>query len=451
MKSEPIPARFSPGKRFTIPNLRWVVLALLFLVTVLNYVDRQTLSVLAPFLRDELHMTNQDYALIVSAFLVSYTIMQAVSGIVIDRVGTRCAFALMFVWWSLATILHRWARGVRSLAVFRFLLGVGEAGNWPGAIKAIAEWFPLRERAFATGIFNAGSGTGALIAPPLIAYVTLHYGWRDAFVVIGLIGSVWLLAWLILYRRPEEHRSIGSDELALIVNDSNRQVDPQSHRISWFQLLSLREVWGIILARWLTDPVWWFYVFWLPEYLKRERGFTLATIGFLAWVPFLAADVGCILGGWTSDYFIRHGRSIDSARKIVLAFSALLTIDALLVVQTKDSSLALVLISIAVFGVQSWGTLLLAIPADLFPSNVVASVSGLSGMGAGLGGVLFTLLTGYLLDHFSYKPVLGLAAALHPVGFIVLLLTIPNIGQRQRNGATTELRRNSTRTLGQPR
>jgi ACS family hexuronate transporter-like MFS transporter len=431
MKSDsaPVRTRLAPPNRFTVPNLRWIILALLFLVTVLNYVDRQALSVLAPFLRDEFHMSNEDYAFIVTAFLVSYTIMQAVSGVIVDRVGTRWGFVLMFVWWTLATILHRWAKGVRSLALFRFLLGMGEAGNWPAAAKAIAEWFPRRERAFAMGIFNAGSGTGALVAPPLIAYVTLRYGWRDAFVVVGLGGSVWLLAWLVLYRRPEEHPAIGSDELALIVDDPDHQIAVQAPRIPWLQLLRSREVWGLILARWLTDPVWWFYIFWLPEYLRRERGFTLATIGLLAWVPFLAADVGCIVGGWTSDYFIRHGWSIDKARKVVLAVSALLTADALLVVHTKSSIFAIVLISVATFGVQSWGTLLLAMPADLFPSNVVASVSGLSGMGAGVGGVLFTLLTGYLLDHFSYKPVLVLAAALHPVGLLVLLLAIPHIRQ----------------------
>jgi MFS transporter, ACS family, hexuronate transporter len=430
LSSAPIRTRSSSG-RFTVPKLRWLILALLFLVTVLNYVDRQALSVLAPFLRDEFHMSNQDYAFIVSTFLVSYTIMQAVSGIIVDSIGTRWGFVLMFVWWSLATTLHRWAKGVRSLAFFRFLLGMGEAGNWPAATKAIAEWFPSRERASATGIFNAGSGTGALVAPPLIAYVTLHYGWRDAFVVVGLGGSIWLLAWLVLYRRPEEHPAIRADELALIIEDPDHQIAIQNPRIPWLRLLRFREVWGIILARWLTDPVWWFYIFWLPEYLKREHGFTLATIGLFAWVPFLTADFGCIVGGWISDSFVRHGWSIDKARKLVLAVSALLTVDALLVVQTKSSIAAIVLISVATFGVQSWGTLLLAMPADLFPSSVVATVSGLSGMGAGVGGVLFTLLTGYLLDHFSYRPVLALAAALHPVGFLVLFFAIPNIHQLQ--------------------
>lgn len=416
-------------RRFSIPKLRWWIVALLFLVTVLNYIDRQTLSVLAPFLRDEFRMSNQDYAFIVSAFLVSYTVMQAVSGIVVDWIGTRWGFVLMFVWWSAATALHRWAQGVRSLAAFRFLLGMGEAGNWPGAAKAIAEWFPFRERALAMGVFNAGSGTGALVAPPLIAYVTLRYGWRDAFLLISLGGSLWVLLWLALYRKPEQHRLIRTQELELIVNDPDHTLAAQSVKIPWFTLLRYRQVWGIILARWLTDPVWWFYVFWLPEYLKRERGFTLAAIALLAWVPFLTADLGCIVGGWVSDSLIRKGWPVDKARKAVLAVSALLTLDAFLVVETRNALLAIALIAVATFGVQSWGTLLLVLPADLFPSEVVASVSGLSGVGAGVGGVLFTVLTGYLLDHFSYRPVLALVAALHPFGFLLLLAAIPSIRQ----------------------
>lgn len=421
----------SSAKRVIVHSLRWWILGLLFLVTVLNYVDRQTLSVLAPFLRDEFHMSNEDYAFVVSAFLVSYTVMQAISGIVVDWVGTRWGFVLMFAWWTVATALHRWAQGTRSLAFFRFLLGIGEAGNWPGAAKAIAEWFPVRERGFAMGVFNAGSGTGALIAPPLIAYVTLRYGWRDAFLVIALGGSIWMLIWLALYREPKGHTVIRPKPKERILSDPGHQLGFAGPKIPWLRLFRYREVWGIILARCLTDPVWWFYIFWLPEYLKRERGFTLATIGLLAWVPFLTADIGCVLGGWSSDYFIRRGWSTNKSRKVVLGVSALLTVAAGLVTQTKSSMFAIALISLATLGVQSWGTLLLAIPADLFPSSVVASVSGLSGMGAGVGGVLFTILIGFLLDHFSYGPVLALAAALHPLGFLVLLLVVPSIRQVQ--------------------
>jgi MFS transporter, ACS family, hexuronate transporter len=413
-------------------KLRWWILGLLFLVTVLNYIDRQTLSVLAPFLRDEFHLSNEDYASVVGAFLVSYTVMQAISGIILDWVGTRWGFVLMFAWWSIATALHRWARGVGSLAFFRFLLGIGEAGNWPGAAKAISEWFPVHERGFAMGVFNAGSGTGALIAPPLIAFITLRFGWRDAFLVVALGGSIWMLLWLAVYREPVTHRLIPTKQREPIVADLGDKLELAGHKLNWLQLLRYQEVWGIILTRFLTDAVWWFYIFWLPEYLKRERGFTLVAIGLLAWVPFLTADIGCIVGGWTSDYFIRLGWSTNKARKVVLAVSALLTVSAQLVTQAKGPISTIALISLATFGVQSWGTLLLAIPADLFPSYVVASVSGLSGMGAGAGGVLFTVIIGFLLDHFSYRPVLTLAAALHPFAFLVFLLVVPNIRQVQR-------------------
>jgi MFS transporter, ACS family, hexuronate transporter len=417
-----------------LPQRRWWILVLLFSVTVLNYVDRQTLSVLAPFLRDEFHMTNEDYAFIVNAFLVSYTVMQAVSGAFLDRIGTRWGFAVMFVWWSTATFLHRFARGVRSLACFRFLLGMGEAGNWPGAAKAIAEWFPEEERGVAMGIFNAGSGTGALVAPPLIAFTTIHLGWRNAFAVISAGGMFWLFFWLLQYRKPRmQYPPASSSSVFDPAHPESLATRPLKAKIPWLSLLSYREMWGIFLARAVTDSVWWFYVFWLPEYLRRERGFTLEMIGLFAWIPFLTADLGCVLGGWSSDLLMRHGFSLNSGRKIILAASALLTSAALFVPSSVSAASALALVALATFGVQSWGTLLLALPADLFPSEVVASVSGLSGFGAGAGGVFFTFLTGYMLDKFSYKPVLMLAAAMHPLGFLVLISLIPTIRQVHRD------------------
>jgi MFS transporter, ACS family, hexuronate transporter len=412
---------------FKIRNLRWWIVGLLFLATVLNYIDRQTLSILAPVLQSQFHMSNEDYAFVLNAFLVSYTVMQAVSGVVLDWLGTRWGFTLMFIWWSVAAALHRWAQGTRSLALFRFLLGMGEAGHWPGAVKAIAEWFPSKERGLAMGIFNAGSSTGALVAPPLIAFAALRYGWRDAFLVIAAGGLVWVVLWLAFYYRPEKHPAIETQELDLIERDHHDHILIEEAKIPWSTLFRYREVWGILLARWLTDPVWWFYVFWLPEYLKTQQGFSLRMIGLFAWIPFLAADVGCIVGGWVSDALIKEGFSLDKARKIALAMSALLTIGAVFVPFARRTSTVIMLMSVATLGVQSWGTLLLVLPADIFQSNVVASVSGLSGFGAGLGGVVFTFLTGFLVDHFSYKPVLTLAAFLHPLGLFVLILLIPNI------------------------
>jgi MFS transporter, ACS family, aldohexuronate transporter len=412
---------------FKIPSLRWWIVGLLFLSTVLNYIDRQTLSILAPELQDQFRMSNEDYAFVVNAFLISYTVMQAVSGVVLDCLGTRWGFALMFLWWSTAAALHRWAQGTRSLALFRFLLGMGEAGNWPGAAKAIAEWFPYKERGLAMGIFNAGSSTGALLAPPLIAFIALRYGWRDAFLLIAGGGMIWVVLWLALYYRPDRHPAISPHELELLQQDPDHRVEIEETKIPWLRLFRYQEVWGITLARLLTDPVWWFYVFWLPELLKTQQGFSLKMIGLFAWIPFLTADLGCVVGGWVSDVFTKKGFSLDAARKFVLAFSALLTVAAVFVPYTHSSAVVIILISVATLGVQSWGTLLLTLPADIFQSQVVASVSGLSGFGAGIGGVFFTFLTGFLVDHFSYKPVLIMAAFMHPLGFVVLIFLIPKI------------------------
>jgi len=420
---------------FRPSRLRWWVVTLLFFVTVLNYVDRQTLSVLAPVLRDEFRMSNTDYARVANAFLIAYTVMQAVSGALLDWIGTKWGFAIMFVWWSVATFLHRFARGARSLALFRFLLGVGEAGNWPGATKAIAEWFPAKERGSAMGIFNAGSSTGALVAPPLIAFTTLYLGWRNAFTVISLGGMTWLVFWVLTYRKPS---AVPSPEPAggALSAENGSQALPRP-KIPWLSLLAYREVWGIFLARALGDPVWWFYIFWLPLYLKHDRGFTLAQIGWLAWIPFLSADLGCLAGGWCSDLLVRHGLSLNRGRKVVFAVSALLACSAgWFVPYTSSSTLALALITLATFGVQSWGTLLLTLPADIFPSDVVASVSGLSGFGAGAGGILSTFLVGYLLDRFSYKPVFAVMASMHPLAFLVLIALIPTIRPIRRSATS---------------
>jgi len=432
------PARPELPSVFRPSRLRWGVVTLLFFVTVLNYVDRQTLSVLAPVLRDEFHMSNTDYAFVVNAFLVAYTVMQAVSGAFLDWIGTKWGFVIMFVWWSVATFLHRFARGARSLALFRLLLGVGEAGNWPGATKAIAEWFPAKERGSAMGIFNAGSSTGALLAPPLIAFTTLHLGWRNAFTVISLGGMTWLVFWILTYRKPSAVPSAQPAGGAVSGENASRALTRP--KIPWLSLLGYREVWGIFLARAIGDPVWWFYIFWLPEYLKHDRGFTLSMIGLLAWIPFLTADLGCLAGGWCSDLLVRHGFSLNGGRKVVFAVSALLACSAgWFVPYTSSSTIALALIALATLGVQSWGTLLLTLPADIFPSEVVASVSGLSGFGAGAGGILSTFLVGYLLDKFSYKPVFAVMASMHPLGFLVLIALIPTIRPIRRIATSPSL------------
>jgi len=399
-------------------HLRWWIAGLLFLATLINYVDRQCLSVLAPVLRDEFAMSNTDYARVVSAFMLAYIIGQTASGRLMDWLGTRAGFALCMIWWSAAAMLHGLARSALHLGVFRFLLGLAQAGNWPGGVKAVSEWFPLRERAFAVGLFNSGSTMGAMVAPPLVAALALAFGWRPAFMITGATGFLWLVAWLAIYRAPERHPWLSPQEFELI--QSGRAATTVARSVRWVSLLRQKPVWGLVLGRMLADPVWWFYVFWLPEYLKRERQFSLAMIGYFAWIPFLAAVLGCLAGGAVSGRLVQRGYDTIRARKAVMLACALLMMSGIPAVTVPGAWAAIALISVATFAYQAWGSNILTLPADLFPPAVVASVSGLSGTGAATGGMAFTLLTGYLVDRFSYAPVF-VAAGLMPLAAFAIV------------------------------
>ena len=401
-----------------IRHLRWWVAGLLFLATIINYVDRQTLSVLAPTLRDQFHMSNTDYSRIVFAFLLAYTFGQSGSGKIMDWLGTRRGFSLAMAWWSVAAMLHATANSILHFGLFRFLLGLGEAGNWPGGVKAVAEWFPVRERAFAIGLFNSGSCLGAVVAPPLVAWIALEWSWRAAFLFTGSLGFLWLALWLAVYRLPGEHPWITRQEREHIVSNSGAL---EQAEVPWVRLFGYRQVWGLVLARMLSDPVWWFYVFWLPEYLRRERNFSLAMIGYFAWIPFLTADAGNFVGGGMSSYLIKRGWPVLRARKTVMFASAALMLAGLPAVLTGSPTLAVALISLATLAYSSWAANILTLPADLFPHNVVASVSGLSGTGAAIGGMIFTLVIGVVVDRFSYLPVFTAAALMPLVAASILL------------------------------
>jgi len=377
---------------------QWWVVALLFLATVINYLDRQTLSVLAPELRDRFRMSNTDYSRVVFAFLLAYMLMQSGSGRLLDRLGTRRGFSLTIAWWSVAAMLHAAANSAASLGFFRFLLGLGEAGNWPGGVKAVSEWFPPKQRAFATGLFNSGSCVGAVVAPPVVAWIALTWGWQSAFLVTGSIGFLWLALWLGTYRTPEKPA----------------WEEAEAQPIRWLSLLGYRQVWALVGARMMADPVWWFYVFWLPEYLKRERQFSLAEIGYFAWIPFLTADLGNLVGGALSGWLIRRGMLVLAARKIVMAASAALMTAGIPAVFVASPTTSLALISLATMAYSMWAANVLTLPADLVPQHVVASVSGISGTGAALGGMIFMLSIGVVVDHFSYVPVF-LAAGVMPL------------------------------------
>lgn len=362
------------------------MISLVFAATVINYLDRQTLSVAAPVLIEQFHMSNVAYSRIVFAFMLAYTIMNAVSGPLIDRLGTKAGYALCIAWWSASSVLHAFARGPISLGAYRFLLGMGEAGNWPAGVKVVAEWFPERERALASGVFNSGSSVGAILAPPVVAFILLRFGWPSAFLFIGLLGFVWLGFWWKFYRTPE----------AAVVEE---------RPLSAWRLFQMRLVWSFTLSKIFMDPAWYFYIFWFPEYLKHSRHFDMASIGAFAWIPFAVAGIGNLLGGVIGSWLLRRGLPVMVARKTALTLFALLMTAAIPAVLVNSAWLSIAFVSVAVAGYTGGLANMLALPADVFPKNAVASVWGLASMGAGFGGMIFTLVTGWVVDHFSFTPV----------------------------------------------
>jgi ACS family hexuronate transporter-like MFS transporter len=406
-----------------IRNLRYYVLALLFLSTLINYIDRQTLSVMSSDLGKRFGWDNEDYSRILMAFQIAYAVMQSGSGFLIDRLGTRAGFALTIVFWSLAAMAHSLARGVASFAACRFLLGLGEAGNWPGSAKATSEWFPSKDRAFATGLWNTGSATGAVLAPPLIYLLVSRFGWQSAFLVTGSLGFVWLGLWLWIYHPPARHPRVTQEELALLARDADSS-GGAAETVRWRDLWRRREVWGLTLARFVSDPVWWFYLFWLPRYLGDQRGFDLMQIGLTAWIPYLSADVGSVAGGFASSWLIRRGVPLLRARKIVIVASASLMLAAPLAVWVQSPAAMLAFISLATFAHQSWASGILTLPADLFRGPVVGSCMGLTGTGAGLGGILATFLIGKVVQHQGYAPVFVWAGLMHPLSAIIVLALV---------------------------
>jgi ACS family hexuronate transporter-like MFS transporter len=338
-----------------------------------------------------------------------------------DRIGTRLGFALSITVWSVAAMLHALARGLGSLSVFRFLLGLGEAGNWPGAAKTVAEWFPVHERAFGMAIFNSGAALGSVIAPPLIVWLQLQYGWQATFLITGTLGFLWLALWLTVYQTPDKHRWLSAQERQLIRAGQTTTSARHAATPQWRELLQYRQVWALVLGRLLVDPVWWLYITWLPLFLHKVHGFDLKKIGLFAWVPYVAADAGSLLGGLTSGWLIKRGWSVNAARRATIIFSALLMPAGILAARTPDPMVALALIGVVLFGFQFWINNVQTLPSDFFPDSAVASVAGLGGVGAGIGSMFFTLGTGWVVDHFSYTPVLTAAGLLAPLGTLVLL------------------------------
>lgn len=394
---------------------------LVFLSTVINYLDRQTLAVLMPRLSKELGISNAEYGWISNAFLIPYTLMFIGAGLLIDRYGTKLIFGVAAVWWSVAAMSHALAATALGFGAFRFLLGTAESANFVGAQKVAAEWFPPKDRGILNGLVQAGSVTGAVITPPLVIWLANHWGWRSAFLLTGALGLLWAWVWFRFYHLPEQHPRVSAEELALLqengtVAASFPHSDSASHR--WFDFFRFPQTWGLLLARVISDPVWWFYLLWLPKYLTEQRGLGEKQMSYVVWIPYLFSDLGSILGGWYSGKLIATQVHTVTARKLVMAASALVMPIGLVLVFKPGITLSLAFISLVLGAHNCWKTNLVTLTVDIFPRAVVGSVHGIVATGGGLGGALFTTLAGYVIDTYSYTPLLLLMGVLHPLAYL---------------------------------
>ena len=406
--------------------LRWRVTVLVSAAIAISYLDRQALPVAVAAIQRDIPLTNTEFGALNSMFLLAYALMYAGGGALIDRLGTRNGFFLIMVFWSLACASHSLAAGFWMLAISRFLLGVGEGGGFPAATKVVAEWFPARERSTSMGIINAGTAVGAVIAPPAIAAIVLNGNWRLVFIAFGLVGLLWTVWWMRAYYPPAKHPKLTNEERThlaevLVADPAN------ATRLPWTALLKFRQVWGLVGAKFLTDAAWFFYISWLPKYLYDARGFDVKQVGYYAWVPFAAAGIGSMLGGWYSSRLLAQGYTPNFARKLALGLSAA-CMPWIIFVTGVPVEWAIVLFSLAFFGQQSWSTLVMIVPTDLFERRIVASVAGLVGFGGAMGGLVMNLTAGKLLDAgFGYQTVFSIVGFLHLIAFGVILLTIPRI------------------------
>jgi ACS family hexuronate transporter-like MFS transporter len=403
---------------------RWRIATLVSVAIAISYLDRQTLPIAVSAIGKDIPLSNQQFSILQSAFLVSYALMYAGGGKLSDALGTRRSFIVIMVFWSLACASHALAANFAMLAVSRLLLGMGEGGGFPAATRAVAEWFPVGQSATAMGIINAGTAVGGVVAPPLIAIILSFMGWRWIFVITGCLGLLWTVWWGLTYFAPERPPARDSDVGEAELPAGLRKSGPD---VRWVELLRFRECWGLVGAKFLSDAAWYFYLFWMPKYLYDARGFNIKAVGTFAWIPYAAAGVGCLLGGWFSSHLVRREFSVGVARKLALGVCAAV-MPVIILVPHVAVSWVIVIFSLAYFGQQSWSTLVMVLPTDLFPRRVVGSVAGLVGFGGALGGIAFGQMVGYLLDHgFGYGVVFTLAGMFHLIAFLVILLAIPSV------------------------
>ncbi|WP_019990626.1 MFS transporter [Rudanella lutea] len=379
---------------------RWTIVALLFFATTINYLDRQVIGLLKPALESEFSWTETDYSRIVMAFSASYALGLLLFGRVIDKIGSKMGYIISIIVWSIAAMLHAVATSTFGFGVWRAVLGLGESGNFPAAIKSVAEWFPKRERALATGIFNSGANIGAVVAPVMVPWILGAYGWQEAFIITGAIGFIWLIFWWIYYESPAKQPRLGQEEYAYIHSDNDEEV-PTGESVGWGQLFRIRQTWAFILGKFLTDPIWWFFLFWLPSYFASTFNLDLKKPSLPLVVVYTATTIGSIGGGYLSGYFIKRGMPIFRARKTAMLIFALLVIPITLAQFATNIWQAVALISLAAAAHQAWSANIFTTASDMFPKRAVSSVVGIGGMAGSVGGILFPILVGALLD--SYK------------------------------------------------
>ena len=404
--------------------VRWIVCALLFFATTINYIDRQVLGILAPALQKEIGWTEAQYGYIVTAFQAAYALGLLVVGRILDVIGTKIGFALALVFWSVAAMAHALARTPIGFGLARFGLGLGEAGNFPAAIKTVAEWFPKRERAFATGVFNSGSNVGAIVAPAIVPWIALTWGWRWAFIITGAIGFLWLILWWWFYDPPERNARLTSSELAYIRSDPPEAMT----KIPWLRLAGLRQTWAFSLGKFMTDPVWWFYLYWIPKFLNEKHGLTLSKLGPPLIVIYVVADVGSIGGGWLSSRLIKRGWTVNAARKTAMLICALSVVPIVFASRVSGVWSAVALISLAAAAHQGWSANLFTTASDMFPRRAVGSVVGMGGMAGAIGGMLVATATGFLLQATgSYVPVFVAAGTAYLLALGVIHAISPRL------------------------
>ncbi|MFO6431451.1 MFS transporter [Erythrobacter sp. W302b] len=405
---------------------RWVICALLFFATTINYIDRQVIGILKPTLSAEFGWSETDYADIVFWFQAAYALGLLLVGRLIDRVGVKWGYALAVMVWSLFGMAHAAAFSIATFAMARFGLGLGEAGNFPAAVRATADWFPKKERAFATGIFNSGSNVGAILTPLLVPIIVIDWalGWQGAFIITGALGFLWIIAWWLIYREPEGNARVSAAELAHIRSDPVEATTP----IAWGELLRHRQTWAFALGKFLTDPIWWFFLFWLPDFFGKNYGLDLKTFGPALIAIYLLADVGSIAGGWFSSFLIKRGWSVNAGRKSAMLLCAMCVLPVSLAIYAENLVIAVGIIGLAAAAHQGWSANLFTLASDLMPRRAVASVVGLGGMAGAVGGMLMATYAGYVLENVgSYTPIFLLIGSMYLIALAVIHALVPRL------------------------